>query len=53
MYGKATFWFGALLSLAEECDRKQLLDDATVSEKIELFKIVTQGLAAITGFYSQ
>jgi hypothetical protein len=24
MYGKATFWFGALLSLAEEYDRKQL-----------------------------
>jgi hypothetical protein len=50
---KATFWFGAVLSLVEEHEDKELHDDSSTVEKAELIRLMTSVLAAITGFYEQ
>lgn len=51
--GKATFWFGGILSLVEENARSEIVDDLSSEEKVEMLRMASRALASISSFYEQ
>ena len=50
---KATYWFGAILSLVDENEKKDLVDDVTVNDKIDIIRIMSNTVKAAASFYDQ
>ncbi len=53
LQNKATYWFGAILSLIEESQKKQMNDDTNVNEKSEIIKILSCTISSMLSFYEQ